>query len=382
MKALLNICSGLDVHKEIIEVCILKGDSSDDVNVVRASFSTLRGDLFKLRDFLVMNDCFHVAMESTGIYWMALYDILQEHSGFTVYVVNAHHMRNIPGRKTDVKDAQWISELFRFGLLNSSFIPCKAVRELREYTRFYKKVNENRAQLVTRIEKFLQIHGFKLSSVVSDITGVTSRKLLHHLADNGSISCTDVAHLIDKRIKKSPQEIAYALNGTLSLAERKLLKRMLSFLAIFEQELLDLKSEIINLSEPFNESVEIMSSIPGLDVLSSLYILGEIGDDMSSFATSSNITSWAGLCPRNNESAGKKKSQKILHGNTYVKSILCQCAWAAVRTRNTRIAKWFWSHQGKIGQKKSIIAVARKLLVYIYMILSSRSPYNAKLDMT
>jgi len=142
MKALLNICSGLDVHKEIIEVCILKGDSSDDVNVVRASFSTLRGDLFKLRDFLVMNDCFHVAMESTGIYWMALYDILQEHSGFTVYVVNAHHMRNIPGRKTDVKDAQWIAELFRFGLLNSSFIPCKAVRELREYTRFYKKVNE------------------------------------------------------------------------------------------------------------------------------------------------------------------------------------------------------------------------------------------------
>ena len=297
MKALLNICCGLDVHKEIIEVCILKGDSSDDVNVVRASFSTLRGDLFKLRDFLVMNDCFHVT-------------------------------------------------------------------------------------LVTRIEKFLQIHGFKLSSVVSDITGVTSRKLLHHLADNGSISCTDVASMIDKRIKKSPQEIAYALNGTLSLAERKLLKRMLSFLAIFEQELLDLKSEIINLSEPFNESVEIMSSIPGLDVLSSLYILGEIGDDMSSFATSSNITSWAGLCPRNNESAGKKKSQKILHGNTYVKSILCQCAWAAVRTRNTRIAKWFWSHQGKIGQKKSIIAVARKLLVYIYMILSSRSPYNAKLDMT
>ena len=297
MKALLNICSGLDVHKEIIEVCILKGDSSDDVNFVRASFSTLRGDLFKLRDFLVMNDCFHVT-------------------------------------------------------------------------------------LVTRIEKFLQIHGFKLSSVVSDITGVTSRKLLHHLADNGSISCTDVASMIDKRIKKSPQEIAYALNGTLSLAERKLLKRMLSFLAIFEQELLDLKSEIINLSEPFNESVEIMSSIPGLDVLSSLYILGEIGDDMSSFATSSNITSWAGLCPRNNESAGKKKSQKILHGNTYVKSILCQCAWAAVRTRNTRIAKWFWSHQGKIGQKKSIIAVARKLLVYIYMILSSRSPYNAKLDMT
>ena len=297
MKALLNICCGLDVHKEIIEVCILKGDSSDDVNVVRASFSTLRGDLFKLRDFLVMNDCFHVT-------------------------------------------------------------------------------------LVTRIEKFLQIHGFKLSSVVSDITGVTSRKLLHHLADNGSISCTDVASMIDKRIKKSPQEIAYALNGTLSLAERKLLKRMLSFLAIFEQELLDLKSEIINLSEPFKESVELMSSIPGLDVLSSLYILGEIGDDMSSFATSSNITSWAGLCPRNNESAGKKKSQKILHGNTYVKSILCQCAWAAVRTRNTRIAKWFWSHQGKIGQKKSIIAVARKLLVYIYMILSSRSPYNAKLDMT
>ena len=297
MKALLNICSGLDVHKEIIEVCILKGDSSDDVNVVRASFSTLRGDLFKLRDFLVMSDCFHVT-------------------------------------------------------------------------------------LVTRIEKFLQIHGFKLSSVVSDITGVTSRKLLHHLADNGSISCTNVARLIDKRIKKSPQEIAYALNGTLSLAEHKLLKRMLSFLAIFEQELLDLKSEIINLSEPFKESVEIMSSIPGLDVLSSLYILGEIGDDMSSFATSSNITSWAGLCPRNNESAGKKKSQKILHGNTYVKSILCQCAWAAVRTRNTRIAKWFWSHQGKIGQKKSIIAVARKLLVYIYMILSSKSPYNTKLDMT
>ena len=192
MKALLNICFGWDAHKEIIEGYILKGESSDDVYIIRASFSNLRGDLFKLRDFLVMNDCFHVAMESTGIYWMALYDILLEHSGFTVYVVNAHHMRNIPGRKTDVKDAQWIAELFRFGLLNSSFIPCKAVRELREYTGLYKKVNENRAQLVTRIEKFLQIHGFKLSSVVSDITGVTSKKFLNHLVENGSISCTDV----------------------------------------------------------------------------------------------------------------------------------------------------------------------------------------------
>lgn len=380
MKAILNICCGLDIHKESIEACILKGMPDDDVTVIRASFSTMRGDIYKLRDWLIENNCQHVAMESTGVYWKPIYDILEELNDITIFVVNAHHMRNIPGRKTDVKDAEWIAELFRHGLLENSFIPVKEVRELREYVRYYKKLNEDKAHQITRIEKFLQTHGFKLSSVITDIVGTSGKKLLHKLADKGSITSFEVSALISKRVKKSSEEISYALNGSLSINERKLLKKMLTFLDTLERELEELKDLILEVAEPFKESIELLATIPGIDVLSSLYVLGEIGDNMDSFPSAFHISSWAGLSPRNNESAGKKKSQRIMPGNSYIKSILCQCAWAATRTRNTRIAKWFWSHQGKIGQKKSIIAVARKLLVYIYHILKTKSPYDSALD--
>lgn len=289
-------------------------------------------------------------------------------------------MKNIPGRKTDVKDAEWIAELFRCGLLENSFIPTKEVRELREYARYYKKINEDKAHQITRIEKFLQTYGFKLSSVISDIVGVSGKKILYWLAEKGSITSLEVSALISKRVKKSPEEIAYALNGSLSVNERKLLKKMLIFLETLERELEDIKNLIFEVAEPFKESIELLVKIPGLDVLSSIYVLGGIGDNMDSFPSAAHISSWAGLSPRNNESAGKKKSQKIMPGNRYIKSILCQCAWAAIKTRNTRLSRWFWSHQGKIGQKKAIIAIARKLLVYIYNILKTKAPYDSSLD--
>jgi transposase len=380
MKALLEICCGLDIHKDLIEACIVKGKPEEEPILIRASFSTMRGDLFKLRGWLLENNCYNVAMESTGVYWKALFDILEENEEMVLCVVNARHMRNLPGRKTDVKDAQWIAELFRHGLLNESFIPEKQIRILRDYTRFYRKYKQDRSNHVVRIEKFLQTHGFKLSSVISDIVGLTGRRILDWLSQNGSIGTTIVSSLIDKRVRKSADEIAYAINGKLEPSLRVLLKRMLIILDEFDLQLHELESETQALMSSITESMALVDSIPGIDKTAATYILCEIGQDMNPFPDAAHLCSWAGLSPGCNESAGKQKSTRINQGNPYIKTILCQCAWAVVKTRNTRIAKWFWSRQGRIGQKKCIIAVARKLLVYIYNILKTRMPYDCNRD--
>lgn len=380
MQSILKISCGLDIHKDTIEACILVDNGSQEPTIIRETFTTLRGDLIRLRFWLDVNNCKHVAMESTGVYWKPIYEILEEVDNINLCLVNAHHMRNLPGRKTDVKDAEWIATLFMFGLLNPSYVPRREVRIFREYSRFYKKLVEERTRHVNRLEKFLQTHGFKLSSVISDILGVSGRKLLEKLCTQGYVSVSDVFELAHKGLKKTADEIAYAINGNLAESERLLLKLLLDTLYMHEKQIEISFKQFQIASEPFKEVINLIDQIPGIDILSAMYILAEIGDDMSAFKTESHITSWAGLCPRNDESAGKIKSNKILKGNTYVKSILCQCAWAAVRVRNTRISNWFWRNVKRLGEKKAIIAVARKLLVYIYHMIITKKSYDSSLD--
>ena len=309
MKALLETCCGLDIHKETIEACIVTGPLDQEPTLIRKSFSTLRGDLFRLRDWLATYHCKHIAMESTGVYWKPVYDVLEEVEEITLFVVNAHHIKNVPGRKTDIKDAQWIAELMRCGLLTASFVPEKDIRTIREYTRFYRKVNEQRTKEVVRIEKFLQTHGFKLSSVISDINGFSGKKILYELANYGSISEDKLTEVLHHSIKKSPEEIAYALNGSLTPFEQKLLRRMLSVLAVLEKEVAELRAELEEVSASIKESIDLVDTVPGVDRLAATYLLAEISDNMDSFPTDGHICSWAGLSPRNNESAGKKKHQ-------------------------------------------------------------------------
>jgi len=379
MEALLECCCGVDVHRDILQVCILKG-LTDNPEVIRAEFKTMPNNLAEFVQWLISHECYHVAMESTGVYWRPVYEAIEEsHSDYqSLMVVNAHHMRNLPGRKNDVKDAEWIATLLRHGLLEASFVPDKITRNLREYSRLYRSFTCEKSRYLNRLEKFLQTHGFKLSTVLSNIYGVSGRRLLYKLSETGDLLASDIIEAVDKRVKKTTDEIHEAIKGKLALCERRLLKTLLAKIDQIQKEIEEILIIMQEVAQPYQAAVEQLDSIPGVDTLSALTVIAEISaTPQNHFSSSAKLCSWAGLSPRNDESAGKVKSRKILHGNPYIKSILCQVAWASVRVRKSSFAMWFWSHQGKLGRKKAIIAVARKILTLIYKLLKSGEFYDS-----
>ena len=376
MDAILNCCCGLDVHKDKIEACILK---SAEQTAIRSTFGSKSSELDKLCIWLNENECYHVAMESTGVYWQPIYDRIEEKCTAieSLMVVNAHHMHNVPGRKTDIKDAEWIAQLLQHGLLTNSFIPRKEIRSLREISRARRKLVQNRATHLNRLEKSLQSHGFKLSSVVSNIVGSSGRKILNKLAEQGALSFEDIMTCYNHRLRKTPEEIYEAVSGKLEEIDCLFLQTELEWLDCIDKQIDKLTGLTQKITKEFEAKIIILDAIPGIDENSATEILAEISDTpCDSFSTASHLSNWAGLAPRNDESAGNIKSKEILHGNPYVKSILVQCAWAAVKTRNSKFANWFWSHSARIGRKKAIIAVARKLLVTIYTLLETGETYN------
>ena len=384
MQALLECCCGIDVHRDMVEACILKG-MTDEPIAIRKQFRTVRADLTALVKWLSENDCFHIAMESTGVYWRPVYEAIEEQSAYYEHliVVNAHHMRNLPGRKNDVKDAEWIATLLRHGLLEASFVPDRITRDIREYSRLHKSFVGEKARYINRLEKFLQTHGFKLSSVMSNIICVSGRKLLNILAETGSISVSDVATAVGKRLKKPIEEIEAAVCGSINSHECTLLKLILKKIDDSQEDIKTILADMQELAAPYQEALNQISSIPGIDITSALTIIGESSAyPQDSFDSPEKLCSWAGLSPRNDESAGKVKSRRTLHGNPYIKSILCQVAWSAVRSRNSNFNKWFWSHQAKIGRKKAIIAVARKILALIYVLLQKHEFYDSNIALS
>jgi len=387
MKRYLPLACGLDIHRDTIEACIAVSNAYEEPEMIRQSFTTLRGDLIKLRTWLAQHGCKNVAMESTGVFWRPVYEVLEEVEGINLCLVNAQHMKNLPGRKTDVNDAQWIAELFMCGLLEYSFVPDKRIRDLRECTRYYRKLKQERCRALNRMGKLLQTHGFKLSSVLSSIDGVSAKRILERLCECGEVSVADVRTALARGVKKSAEEIAFAVNGRLPETARALLRHMLYALNTKDYELEYLNEIMESTRAPYNAQIELLSTIPGVDTLAATYIIAEIGVDMSRFSVTcdwkkpaSRICAWAGLSPKNDTSAGIVKSRKIKKGNNYVKTILVQCAWAVTNCRNKRLSHWYWSHVGKLGEKTAIIAVARKLLVYIFHMLSNGCAYNNNLD--
>jgi transposase len=381
MQKILVISCGLDIHKETIEACILKSCGRDEAEIIRESFTTLRGDLIRLREWLIGQGCKNVAMESTGVYWRPVYEVLEDVTGINLCLANAHHMKGLPGRKTDVKDAEWISQLHMCGLLDKSFVPEKGIRDLRELTRFYVKIVQERVRQLNRIEKFLQTHGFKLSSVLSSIDGVSSRRILEKLCEDGEVGVLDVSSCLARGIRKTADEIAYAINGKLSDVSRSLLRLLLDTLYLHDNMLAEISDVMFSAAEPYSSQVTLLSTIPGISKLSACYIIAESGVDLSAFANSAKLVSWAGLCPGNNESAGVITSKKITKGNNHVKSVLCQCAWATVTTRDTQFSNWYWRNAKRLGQKKAIIAVSRKLLCCIYSMMSTGEIYDRERDL-
>ena len=378
MDAILGTCCGLDVHRDEIVACLMKGPLDCKPTTEIKTFSALHHDLKKLKEWLEKEECHNVAMESTGIYWKQVYAILEDSFNGTmeILLVNAQRIKNVPGRKTDVKDSEWIASLLRAGLLTGSFIPEKEIRELRELTRYRKKMVEEVSTQKNRIEKFLQSSGFKMSTFMSDVFGVSGRLILNHIMKHGKVSIEELESLIKGTLRKKKSEIALAVNGSLHRHERNFLSMQMRHLVKLEENVQEINETIDDYMGKFKESAEQLDGIPGISKVATAAIIGEIGIDMSKFPKMENICSWAGVTPGCNESAGKKKSTKTRHGNPYIKSILCEVAWTVTRKKGTYLSNWYWKVKQKRGAKKAIIGLARKILVIIYIMLKENLVYN------
>lgn len=378
MKDILEICCGLDVHKDTVVACLLNGNLDGSPSKEIQTFSTLLPGLEALKTWLEEEQCHHVAMESTGVYWQPVHTILEDAFNETMVIIitNARHMKNVPGKKTDIKDSEWIATLLRAGLLRGSFIPSREVRELRDFTRYRKNITGEVGAHKNRIEKYLQSCGFKLSTFLSDIFGVSGRAIIDHLANHGQISPSTVQLYVKGRAKAKIDDIKIAVNGKMNKHQMDFLHMLITNLDDSEKHLNSVDLKIEEVLNGFSTQIKQLDGIPGINLTSSAAIIAEIGTDMKDFKTPDHICSWAGLAPGNNESAGKKKSTRITKGNTYIKTILCEVAWCITRIRKSYLSSWFWKVKQRRGAKKAIIALSRKLLVIIYNMLKNDSEYD------
>lgn len=378
MQDILNCAMGLDVHRDTIVACLAKGELGTDPEIEIRSFSTLIPEMQKLRDWVLETDCHHVAMESTGIYWQPIYEMLETCFGgeINILVVNARHMKNVPGRKTDMRDAQWIATLLRAGLLKGSFIPDKAFRELRHLTRYRKSVVHDITAQKNRIDKFLQSSGFRFTAFLSDAFGASGRNIIRHLIQNGSIDREALDKCLKTQTRNRIDEILVALNGSLSIHQRSFLSMAFHHLEQLEAHRNEVEDAIAVEIMKHSEALNLLCSIPGIDVTAAASIIAEIGTDMRAFPDSQHICSWAGLSPGNHESAGKRKSAHINKGNSYLKSMLCEVGWIISGKRTLYLSGWYWRVKQRKGAKRATVALARKLLTLIYTMLKTGESYN------
>lgn len=362
---------GLDVHKSVL-VATIRGTG---IKEETRSFNAFTESIEQLRDWLKQNCITHVAMESTGVYWKPVFNILEE--DFEILLVNARHIKNVPGQKTDKKDSRWIAKLLLSGLLKGSFIPPKHIRELRDLTRYKRKVIEQISSEKNRIHKLLEDANIKLSSVVSNLSGVTATKIIDAMID-GQEDVNELVKLRHGKMQSSIEELASALKGKLTVHHKFLLQTINESIADKNKIIAKIDLQIDKqLSEyEMNQDAELLATIPGVGKEGASYILAELGNNMNQFPDEQHLTSWAGMSPGNNESAGKKKSTRITHGDKYLKVLLVQCAWAATRTKGTYLRSKYDSLVGRRGKKRALIAVGHKILIAAYYILKDKVEYK------
>jgi len=365
-------CAGLDVHKDTVVVCIRIGAGRKVRREVR-TFGTVTRDLLELADWLASEQITHVAMEATGVYWKPVWHILEGH--FTLVLADAAHIKNVPGRKTDVKDAEWIADLLAHGLIRSSFIAEPAMQRLRDLTRTRKQLVGERTRHVQRIHKALEDANVKIASVITDLLGRSGRAFLDAMLA-GESDPEKLADLTDRRVKASRAEIVEALRGFVNSHHRFMIRLHLTLIQGLDAALADIEHEVAALLTPFRAAHDILISLPGLSDTAAQGVLAEIGPDMSRFPADANLISWAGLCPRCDESAGKRRSTRIRHGAFWLKTLLVQCAWAAVRKKDSRFKTMFHRIKARRGAKRAIVAVAAEMLRCIWHMLSTGSLYT------
>lgn len=362
---------GIDVHKKTI-VATIKGKGLKEAT---RTFNTFTESIEEMRDWLIKNRITHVAMESTGVYWKPIYNIIE--SDLDVILVNARHIKNVPGRKTDKKDSKWIAKLLLSGLLQGSFIPPKSIREMRDLTRYKRKIIGQISSEKNRIQKILEDANIKLSSVVSDMSGATATKIIDAMI-GGEDNIEELLKFRHGKMQATREELASSLKGYLT-EHHKFMLRTIKESMIYKERIIEKLDKQIDVKLKENElelDAELLSTIPGVGKDGASYILAEIGNNMNQFPDEQHLSSWAGMSPGNNESAGKKKSSRTTHGNIYLKTLLVQCGWAATRTKNTYLRSKYDSLVGRRGKKRALIAVGHKILIAAYFILKDKVAYK------
>lgn len=418
-------CAGIDVHKKNVKVCLIISEENGKRKKEIRTYLTMTSQLLELRDWLKEQGCTHIAMEATGVYWKPVYNLLE--GDFEILVVNAHHMKAVPGRKTDVKDAEWIADLLQHGLLKASFIPSTPQRELRDLTRYRVSLVEERAREVNRLQKTLEDTNLKLGDVVSDILGKASSKILHALAD-GETDPVRLASFAVGRVRASKEELEAALTGKVTEHHRFMLTAHLKQISTLETAIQEVSDEMARRFSPpepprekqeempgnaaslegeqggkqpeepssmhlfsvaapavplngqpplcWREAVQLIDQVTGISEKVAWGVLAEIGLDMSQFPSAKHLASWVGVCPGNHESAGKRYSGKTRKGNPHARRLLLQAAHAAAKSKKSYLSAQYHRIAARRGKKKAAVAVAHSILVILYSILRDRTAYQ------
>jgi len=371
MEVVYRCCCGIDVHKKMIVACLIKGGKRE-----LREFGTTTGEIRDLADWLDKSGCEMIAMESTGVYWKPLYNMF-EITGLEAIIVNAAHMKALPGRKTDIKDAEWIADLLRHGLLKASYIVDREKRELREASRYRKSLIEERSRELNRLQKILEGANIKLASVVGDINGKSARNLIGKIiADKVPDDADEVAELLYGKTRQKLDEIMLAIDGIVTPMQRRMLANVVDHIDDMTRRIDNMDTLIEEYTKQYERAINLLEEIPGIARRSAEVILAEIGIDMSRFPTHSHLCSWAGVCPGNRQSAGKRGSGKSNKGNRTLKTTLVQCARSACRGKDSYFSAQYHRIAAHRGDKRAVLAVAHSMLIAIYHMLSDGTVYK------
>ena len=372
MEILYPRCCGVDVHKASLTACILiHGPNGKERHVRR--FGTMTRDVMELANWLTEHGVQKLAMESTGVYWKPIWNLLE--GRFDLMLVNAQHIKAVPGRKTDIKDCEWIAELLQHGLLRGSFVPSEPIRELRDLNRNRAILVQQRATVSNRIEKVLEDANIKLASVASHVLGRSGRTMLQAMVD-GITEPARLADMARAKLRNKIPELRLAFEGRFEERHRFQMEELLDQLQFLDATIAEFAQKIEERSQPFQDKIDLLMTIPGIDRITASSVVAEIGGDMNQFPTAQHLASWAGICPGNKESAGKQYSGKTRKGSRWLRRILCQAAWAASHTKNTYLVAQFRRIAAKRGKQRAIVAVAHGILVAAFYILKRNEPYR------
>jgi transposase len=374
MQVIYPRCCGLDVHKRTVVACVLLTEADGRVHKRVQTFATMTADLLALGDWLRALQVTHVAIESTGIYWRPVFNLLESDER-TIVLVNAQHIKRLPGRKTDVMDSEWLADLLRHGLLRPSFIPPQPIRDLRELTRYRATLIQQRTQEVNHLHKVLETGNIKLAAVATDVLGVSGREMLAALVA-GEADPEVLAELARGKLRAKLAALRQALDGRLQPHQRVLIERILAHIDFLDESILQVQAEIDQQLVPYREAVELLDTIPGVGPTTAATIVAEIGTDMSRFPTAKHLASWAGLCPGANQSGGKRRAAPIRKGNRWLRAVLGEVAWVISRSKDTYLAAQYHRVARRRGKNKAAVAVAHSVLVIAYHLLQTQQPYQ------